>query len=81
MKYVTYWYEFFTRCEELVPVFHSVKFAKCEICDSTEHTLPLNSFFTDSILSNGEVIYHCSSYINFSLNRSQGPEERLIPFL
>ena len=22
-------------CEELVPIFHAVKFAKCEICDST----------------------------------------------
>ena len=27
MKYVTFWYQFFTRCEELVPIFHSVKFA------------------------------------------------------
>ena len=35
MKYVTYWYQLFTRCEELVPIFHSVKFAKCEICGST----------------------------------------------
>ena len=39
---VKYWYEkcdvlvpFFTRCKELVPIFHSVKFAKCEICGST----------------------------------------------
>ena len=30
MKNVTYWYQFFTRCKELVPIFHSVKFAKCE---------------------------------------------------
>ena len=36
MKYVAYWYQFFTRCEELVPIFHSVKFAKCEICGSTQ---------------------------------------------
>ena len=35
MKNVTYWYQFFTRCKELVPIFHSVKFAKCEICGST----------------------------------------------
>ena len=35
MKYVTYWYQFFTRCEELVPIFHSVKLAECEICGST----------------------------------------------
>ena len=34
MKYVTYWYQFFTICEELVPILHSVKFAKCEICGS-----------------------------------------------
>ena len=33
--YTTYWYQFFTRCEELVPIFHNVKFAKCEICGST----------------------------------------------
>ena len=32
---VTYWYQFFTRCKELVPIFHSVKFVKCEICGST----------------------------------------------
>ena len=32
---VTYCYQFFTRCEELVPIFHSVKFVKCEICGST----------------------------------------------
>ena len=39
---VKYWYEkcdvlvpIFTRCKELVPIFHSVKFAKCEICGST----------------------------------------------
>ena len=39
---VKYWYEIrdvlvpiFTRCEELVPIFHGVKFAKCEICGST----------------------------------------------
>ena len=35
MKYVTYWYQFFTRCEELVPIFHSEKFAKFEICGLT----------------------------------------------
>ena len=39
MKYVTYWYQLFTRCEELVPVFHSVKFVKCEICGSTARLL------------------------------------------
>ena len=37
MQYVTYWYQFFTRCEKLVPIFHSVKFGKCEICGSTQH--------------------------------------------
>ena len=31
-KYVTYWYQFFTCCEELVPILHSVK---CELCGST----------------------------------------------
>ena len=38
MKYVAYWYKFFTCCEELVPIFYGVKFAKCEICGSTQHT-------------------------------------------
>ena len=40
---VKYWYEIcdvlvqvFMRCEEMVPIFHSVKFAKCEICGSTK---------------------------------------------
>ena len=31
-SHVTYWYQFFTRCEGLVPIFHC---AKCEICGST----------------------------------------------
>ena len=26
----------FTHCEELVTIFHGVKFAKCEICGSTK---------------------------------------------
>ena len=29
----------FTRCEELEPIFHVVKFAKCEICGSTVRSL------------------------------------------
>ena len=39
---VRYWYEicyvlvlFFTFCEGLVPILHSVKFKKCEISGST----------------------------------------------
>ena len=35
MKYVTYWYQFFTRCEKLVLIFYGVKLAKFEICGST----------------------------------------------
>ena len=35
MKSVTYWYQFFTAREELVPILHDVKFTKCEICGST----------------------------------------------
>ena len=35
MKSVTYWYQFFTRCEELVPILHGVKFTKSEIYGST----------------------------------------------
>ena len=40
---VKYWYEIcdalvpiFTCCEELVPIFHNGKFAKCEICASAK---------------------------------------------
>ena len=36
MKSVTYWYQFFTAREELVPIRHGVKFTKCEICGSTK---------------------------------------------
>ena len=39
---VKYWFEIhhllvpvFTRCEELVPIVHGVRFVKCEICGST----------------------------------------------
>ena len=35
-KYVAYVYQFFTWCEELLPILHSVKFTKCEICGSTK---------------------------------------------
>ena len=34
MKSVTYWYQFFTRCEDLVPILHGVKFTECEIYSS-----------------------------------------------
>ena len=37
MKYLTYWYKFFTRCEELVRIIHGLKFARCEICGLTKH--------------------------------------------
>ena len=33
---VKYWYGI---CDVLVPIFHSVKFAKCEICGSTKHSV------------------------------------------
>ena len=36
MKSVMYWYQFFTRCEELVPILHAVKITKCEIYGSTK---------------------------------------------
>ena len=38
---VKYWYEI---CDVLVPILHSVKFAKCEICGSTQ----LSSFIKHS---------------------------------
>ena len=39
-KYATHWYQFFTYCEEFVPILHSVKFTKCEICGSTRLQTP-----------------------------------------
>ena len=42
MKYVTYWYQFFTCWEDLVPIIQSVKFVKCEICGSTEPSLQVH---------------------------------------
>ena len=54
MKCVTYWYQFFARCEELVPIFHGVKFATCKICGSTEHLLSVTIFIMHvRILRNG----------------------------
>ena len=32
---VAHWYQFYTCCEESVPIVHSVKFTKCEIYGST----------------------------------------------
>ena len=37
MKSLTHWYQFFMRCEEMVPTLHGVKFKKCEIYGSTQH--------------------------------------------
>ena len=34
-KYVTYWYQLFTCCDELALILDNVKFAKCEVCSST----------------------------------------------
>ena len=39
---------FFTHCEELVPIFHGRKFAKCEICGSTKVAISgLNYYDSD----------------------------------
>ena len=57
MKSVTYWYQFFTRYEELVPILHGVKFTKCEIYGSTM----LREVYTDT-----EVKYFCK-YLLFRL--------------
>ena len=42
-KYVTYLHYFFTWCEELVPILHSVIFTKCESCGSTRLSILFNS--------------------------------------
>ena len=41
LKFVTYWYQLFTRCEELVPILHGVKSTKCEIYGSKKHAYTL----------------------------------------
>ena len=53
-----YWYDIcdilvpiFTRCEELIPIFHSVKCAKCEICGSRVLTATIFLLTFPSILS------------------------------
>ena len=48
MKFVTYLYQFFTRCEELAPIFQGVKFTKCEIYGSTQPRLFTLYFFSTS---------------------------------
>ena len=48
---LTYWYQFFTRCEELVPILHRLKFTKCEMYGSTMLTCStLGKFSADDIL-------------------------------
>ena len=61
MKSVTYWYQFFTAREELVPILHDVKFTKCEICGSTELLIMLTVCYL-CILS---TICNCAILIIF----------------
>ena len=54
------------RCEELVPIFHSVKFAKCEICGSRMLKLILPSFsILPSYLTHMDIFRQCflSNYL------------------
>ena len=56
MKSVTYWYQFFTAREELVPILHDVKFTKCEICGSTLPQLSGNkNELPESLISSSEL--------------------------
>ena len=41
---MNFWYEI---CDVLVPIFHSVKFAKCEICCSTGYVLKAKEPYSD----------------------------------
>ena len=52
-KYLTYWSQFFTCCEELVPIIHGVN-AKCEICGSTRLS-SCNSECTKYTCDNGQM--------------------------
>ena len=55
---VKYWYEI---CDILVPILHSVKFAKCEICGSTKPLTPLDNHVLYTKLEQFTLIYLCSS--------------------
>ena len=55
-KYVTYWYQIFTCCEELIPILQSVKFTKCEICGLTRRSL-LNWECSNSFR---QPVHYCS---------------------
>ena len=60
MKYVTF-LTFFTCCEKLVPIFHGVKFAKCEICCSTQRIYlkrDCNQYRTQRIAASNQG-FHC----------------------
>ena len=56
-KYMTYWYQFSTCCEELVPILHSVKFTKYEICGSTELVALLELFSCYRVAIRPEFFY------------------------
>ena len=74
-NYMTYWYKFFTCCEEMVPILLSAKFTKCEICGSSMTSVGLSWDNTDSMWrSQLKVIgysheFHVILYISFTPGR------------
>ena len=56
-----YWYQFFTCCEELVPIFDSVKFTNCEICGST--LLCMHLLRTLRVFDKKQVHFSLRNYI------------------
>ena len=63
MKSVTYWYQFFTAREELVPILHDVKFTKCEICGSTKHHAHTSHVVEDTKQSLNHEIGHGNRFV------------------
>ena len=67
-KYVAHWYHFprhfFMCCEELVPILHSMKFAKCEICDSTRLRPKFRPLVPMDTLAWAIKVRYCSTKIS-----------------
>ena len=72
MKSVTYWYQFFTAREELVPILHDVKFTKCEIYGSTKHNpQPIYLMLKFKHLFNKNLVFDLIFRMQFSARQQQ----------
>ena len=68
MKSVTYWYQFFTAREELVPILHDVKFTKCEIYGSTRLYHLNDRFHYENTHMQYTAIFHGCKNVHFQMN-------------